>query len=180
MCLGIYFFISLTLEIFSLASDFSLLALVTETGFFWTHGILLICLKVVTNSISKQTQKILFQYITFIIFIGHIWYSKDDLPVPFGKSKFYLLFFGILALAPVMKLISLLGFIYFWKFPNEKKQVAQKISKLYNYYIQNLQFQRKYHFFWKQQTVIDGSIYNSLMLIILTYMSLTHVLPPPW
>ena len=79
-----------------------------------------------------------------------------------------------------MKLISLLGFIYFWKFPNEKKQVAQKISKLYNYYIQNLQFQRKYHFFWKQQKVIDGSIYNSLMLIILTYMSLTHVLPPPW
>ena len=70
----------------------------------------------------------MFQYITFMIFVGHIWYSKEDLPVPFGKSKIYFFFVGILALAPLMKLISLLGFIYFWKFPNEKKQVIQQIS----------------------------------------------------
>ena len=33
---------------------------------------------------------------------------------------------------------------------------------------------------WKQQKVIDGAFYNSLILVLLTYMYLTQVLPPPW
>ena len=33
---------------------------------------------------------------------------------------------------------------------------------------------------WKQQKAIDGAVYNSLMLVMLTYMYLIQILPPPW
>ena len=33
---------------------------------------------------------------------------------------------------------------------------------------------------WKQQKAIEGAVYNSMMLVLLTYMYLIQILPPPW
>ena len=33
---------------------------------------------------------------------------------------------------------------------------------------------------WKQQKAIDGAVYNSMILVMLTYLYLSQVLPPPW
>ena len=68
-------------------------------------------------------------------FVGHIWQSKEELPVkiPFEMSKIsFLVFAGILAFAPFIKLISLIFFIYNWIYPNNLKQVVN-MNKIYFY-----------------------------------------------
>ena len=44
--LGMFFFLSFILEVISLSSDTSLLVLLYETGFMWSHGIIIIGFRV--------------------------------------------------------------------------------------------------------------------------------------
>ena len=71
----------------------------------------------------------MFQYCSFMAFVGHIWQSKEELPlkIPVEKSKFALLMFaGILAAAPFVKLISLIFFIYNWIYTDNLTQAHNK------------------------------------------------------
>ena len=65
-----------------------------------------------------------------LIFCGHIWQTKKDLPfkLQFGKTKsenfvFCLKFLAMLCLAPLAEQLALSLFIYYFKFPNTEKQV---------------------------------------------------------
>ena len=69
-----------------------------------------------------------------LIFCGHIWQCKQDLPfkLQFGKTKsenfvFCLKFLAIFCLAPLAEQLSLSLFIYYFMFPNTEKQVEWNI-----------------------------------------------------
>ena len=98
-----------------------------------------------------------------LLFCGHIWGSKRDLPfkLQFGNKIsqiFYciLKLLTILCLAPLVELLSLGLFIFYVK------------------------FSVKYHFLWNQYKTIAGTICTFITMVLVTYMYLTGVLPPPW
>ena len=119
-----------------------------------------------------------------ILFSCHLWQSKQDLPfkLQFGNTKsenfvFCLKFLSVLCLAPLAELLSLSLFIYYFKFPNTEKQVGWKPSQ---HQASSFFFQFKYHFLWKQYKTIAGTFCASITMVMVTYMYLTGVLPPPW
>ena len=66
-----------------------------------------------------------------LIFFGHIWQSKQDLPfkLQFGNKisqifSFFLKLLALLCLAPLAELLSLSLFIYYFKFPDSDNQVV--------------------------------------------------------
>ena len=119
-----------------------------------------------------------------ILFCCHLWQSKQDLPfkLQFGKTKSEnivccLKFLAVLCLAPLAELLSLSLFIYCFTFPNNENQVGWKPSQHQEF---SLFFQFKYHFLWKQYKTIAGTFCASITMVMVTYMYLTGVLPPPW
>ena len=65
-----------------------------------------------------------------LIFFGHIWKSKQDLPFKllFGNKVSEILYcflkiFALFCLAPLAELLSLSLFIYYFKFPDTEQQV---------------------------------------------------------
>ena len=109
-----------------ISSNLGLYTLLFKTGFFSTHGIFLILLKVRTFISERQTTIPLPQYLSVLILLGNIWEAKrDNLPsqMPALNLKLLGIILAVIAVAPFLRLIFLLGFVINWLVKKDKPEV---------------------------------------------------------
>ena len=135
------------------------------------------------SSSSSSTSSLSLQYVTFLVLVVHIWHAKPanlPLKVPALDIKISLVLLGTFLLAPFMRLILLLSFVYHWLVANYRQEVnsvrcEQETHDSYIVYI----FKARTHFLYKQLKTLDG-VLGTWNLVIITVMYLTRVLPAPW
>ena len=107
--------------------------------------------------------------------------NKDNLPFKMPALNFKLLavILAVIAVAPFLRLIFLLGFVICWLLEKHKYEVLSNYYRIMLYTLNIVMLKAIFHFLYSQLKTIDG-VLKSWNLVLITVMYLTRVLPAPW
>ena len=114
------------------------------------------------------------------VFICHIWQANEEkipVQIPSFGVKQFLFTIAVIFLGPLLRIIFLLGFVFYWRSKKHLLEVLylhDEITKVIELYSKV-----KFHFLSKQLKTIDSMV-SSWRLVVITVMYLTRVLPAPW
>ena len=114
---GVFLLICVCLELMALTTNFGLYTILYKTGFFWSHGIFLFMLK----------------YVSLLVLLSHIYHAKEEnLPfhIPGKDIKLISVLVVAFILAPFLRLILLLAFIWCWLRGKDKHEVRGFINNI--------------------------------------------------